>query len=610
MLHLHRRIITLSIICAVVGVVGLTVMREIRFARLQRRYAALQSRLVEELQSGGEPGFATANDTPHERFSDDRQARAGGTLDPSTVDRDAAAFFRAIDLLVAEHTRREETRARTELIGDGRFQAALEQAGLHVEEGSGPEVVLRRGTAPRFVITVQPDAVEIRAWDGTTVREPTFGAVSSAFLRTPVADEADAPERATDRVSGGAPGGDPGDRRPTDSDPGRTAVPDGSAAHSDDATDSLRDGDEPEATGLARVKRILDDPGFGSMLAHREIVASRRPRETDHFLYFELSHREAGVLGSFAVQRATGEIWLMDDGDVPIMSLRRAGEGTSAARRIRSSLSGQMPDMPESGLTVLLLGINEDVADSIMLAHVDPNRQRTHFFSLPRDLYFRGGRINQIYHRHGREQTTLHLSAITGMTIDHTIAVDMFAFVDVINILGGVTIELEEELIDPTYRVRDNGEWGTLYYPPGHHHLNGVEALRIARSRFTTTDFGRARRQQDIVDAIRGRIASLGIRDIGTLHTLIQRLMHYVDTDMDVIDALRAIARYGRFTDSTHHVLSTDNVLFSAWSALHFAGLTEDDVDEEYDRGAWILLPHDGDWDLIPRFIRGAIAGR
>lgn len=597
MLNPRRRITTITIISIIAVVVAFTIVREVRFARLQRRYAALQSRLVAEIQSGGERPVRSGGDAFDEHRSDSAVPSGDPAVEPPIVDRDAAAFFGAIDLLIAEHDRRVQARARAELVANDRFRTAVEQAGLHVEDGSGPELVLRHGSAPRFVVTIHPDAVETRSWDGSTVREATFGAVSSAFLRAPPA------------------GGTHGESESgTESPPADAGLPDAVADGPDEPDGSPQKPDEPagdgEAAGLARVERILNDPGFRSMLTHRDIVASRHPRETEQFLFFELSHPDAGVLGAFGVQRATGEIWLMDDGDVPIMSLRRAGESTASARRIRSSLSGPMPDMPESGLTVLLLGINEDVADSIMLAHVDPNRQRIHFFSLPRDLYYRGARINQIYYQHGREQTALELSAITGMTIDHTIAVDMFAFVDVINILGGVTIELEEELIDPTYRVRDNGVWGTLYFPPGSHHLNGVEALRIARSRFTTTDFGRARRQQDIVDAIRSRIASLGIRDIGTLHTLIQRLIHYVDTDMDVIDALSAVARYGRFTDSTHHVLSTDNVLFSAWTALHFAGLTEDDVDEDYDRGAWILLPHDGDWSLIPRFIRGSIADR
>ena len=89
----------------------------------------------------------------------------------------------------------------------------------------------------------------------------------------------------------------------------------------------------------------------------------------------------------------------------------------------------------------------------------------------------------------------------------------MFAFIDVINILDGIDVELSEDLVDPTYKVRNNGKWSTLYYKKGIHHVNGVEALRIARARHFTPVFSRDSRQQKILISIKNRFKEIGISD-------------------------------------------------------------------------------------------------
>ncbi len=60
---------------------------------------------------------------------------------------------------------------------------------------------------------------------------------------------------------------------------------------------------------------------------------------------------------------------------------------------------------------------------------------------------------------------------LSGLEINEYIIVDMFAFIDVINILDGIDVELSEDLVDPTYKVRNNGKWSTLYYKKGIHHV-------------------------------------------------------------------------------------------------------------------------------------------
>ena len=66
------------------------------------------------------------------------------------------------------------------------------------------------------------------------------------------------------------------------------------------------------------------------------------------------------------------------------------------------------------------------------------------------------------------------MTEVTGLKIDYYLSVDMYAFIDVVNALGGIDVTLDSEVRDPTYKiVRENGSEGTLYYPPGTYHLNG-----------------------------------------------------------------------------------------------------------------------------------------
>jgi len=223
--------------------------------------------------------------------------------------------------------------------------------------------------------------------------------------------------------------------------------------------------------------------------------------------------------------------------------------------------------------------------------------------SVPRDLYYRGRKINSLYRIYGPEYLVKTLSDITGLEIQDYIVIDMYAFIDVINILGGIDIYLEEALIDPTYRVKNDGTWGTLYYERGTHHLDGIESLRVARSRHYSSDFGRAERQQQIIWAIKDKIVSLGIHDMGKLYDLVQVLFEYIDTSLTPFEAVSMYKNFGSLETERSYVLNTDNVLYDTYSNVYFLEDKTIAEKEDYDKGAWILLPIDNNWDLIPWYV-------
>jgi anionic cell wall polymer biosynthesis LytR-Cps2A-Psr (LCP) family protein len=139
--------------------------------------------------------------------------------------------------------------------------------------------------------------------------------------------------------------------------------------------------------------------------------------------------------------------------------------------------------------------------------------------------------------------------------------VDMYAFRDIIDLMGGLDLTLEETLVDPTYRTCDNGVCSTLYYEAGVHHLNGTQALRVARSRHTTSDYSRAERQQLILEALQDKAKKLGLGDSVSLLKILKTILGSMDTDMSVQEAVGAYFKYQGFQIERGNVLSTANVL-------------------------------------------------
>jgi polyisoprenyl-teichoic acid--peptidoglycan teichoic acid transferase len=187
--------------------------------------------------------------------------------------------------------------------------------------------------------------------------------------------------------------------------------------------------------------------------------------------------------------------------------------------------------------------------------------------------------------------------------------VDMWAFIDVINILGGVEVTLEEALIDPTYRIRENGVWKTLHYRPGTHHLDGIAALRVARSRHTSDDFDRARRQQLVIAGIKDRFDKLGAGEVKTFYQLIQSLTAYVDTDFSPFELARLYLENRNMAVRTGGGLTTDNILVATYSNLLGTDKDEDDLDDDFYKGLWILVPKENNWKLIPWYIQQLTEG-
>jgi LCP family protein required for cell wall assembly len=157
--------------------------------------------------------------------------------------------------------------------------------------------------------------------------------------------------------------------------------------------------------------------------------------------------------------------------------------------------------------------------DSMMLVTVDPVAHTAGMLSIPRDLWveipgFEHGRINTAYFLGetyqlpggGPELAVSTVENVIGVPIDFYAVIDFTAFEEMINELGGLDMQVQEEIkICPISRP-------CRVLSPQSLHFNGADTLAYARARKTSGgDFDRAQRQQQVALAIRDKILNLNM---------------------------------------------------------------------------------------------------
>ncbi|NUM49423.1 MAG: LCP family protein, partial [Anaerolineales bacterium] len=189
---------------------------------------------------------------------------------------------------------------------------------------------------------------------------------------------------------------------------------------------------------------------------------------------------------------------------------------------------------PPGQINILLLGSDELPeeggfrTDSIMLVTLNPNLGTAHITSFPRDLYvyipgWTMQRINTALPMGGYELLAATFEYNLGVYPEHFVMLNFGGFVHGINSLGGLDIEVAEPLSDP---------WGAV--PAGLVHMDGNTALWYVRSRYTTSDFDRARRQQQVLVAVFEKLISLdAVKRVPELYDLYR---HNFITDLTLGD--------------------------------------------------------------------------
>ena len=174
-----------------------------------------------------------------------------------------------------------------------------------------------------------------------------------------------------------------------------------------------------------------------------------------------------------------------------------------------------------------------DLTDTNIIASIDQQTKTVSMLSVPRDLWvnpdrYEPSRINEVIRNvYGTltkkydmpEEEALkeairvlieELEQFTGVEIHQHALIDFQGFVQMVDAIEGIDVMVKQTIIDEAY---PDGNWGyeTFMITKGMQHLDGETALKFARSRHTTSDFSRSKRQQDVIEAIREKTLDLGV---------------------------------------------------------------------------------------------------
>lgn len=163
-------------------------------------------------------------------------------------------------------------------------------------------------------------------------------------------------------------------------------------------------------------------------------------------------------------------------------------------------------------------GKSKSRSDTIMLIRLDPQGKTVSMLSFPRDLYVdipacRGhsafsGRINEAFTECGQRGSLETVKQLTGIRINYMITVNFGGFVEIVDKLGGVYIDIDQRYFNDNSGLYGLDRFAAIDLHPGYQRLSGRKALGFVRYRHTDSDLYRNARQQEFVKAAKQQVSS------------------------------------------------------------------------------------------------------
>lgn len=326
-----------------------------------------------------------------------------------------------------------------------------------------------------------------------------------------------------------------------------------------------------------------------------------------------------------------------ENGRINVLLLGMRGEGVAGG--------GLLAD------TIMVLSIHPSVGKDGEAGY----QPKASLVSIPRDLWVQvpgkeeHRKINAVYalgrersETGGMEDMRTVVGTMTGLDIPYAITLNFQGFKDLVNAVGGVTIHLDAPFVEgvqfrgleqrcdlvkytvPSGNVevkkgvrRNNSVYyrhydlcfekitpsvmggfecgGDFRLPAGDNVLDGDKALCYSRSRDATSDFDRARRQQEIINLIRAKALSIGtLTDFSKVNAMLGSLGNNLRTNMEAWELKRLYELYKKIGDTAS---LTQKVLENSEEGMLYAP----EVNAE--RG-YVLLPRGENYDRIQDFFR------
>ena len=208
--------------------------------------------------------------------------------------------------------------------------------------------------------------------------------------------------------------------------------------------------------------------------------------------------------------------------------------------------------------TVLVMGVDSTIdglnknqafnGDTLILVTFNPDTLTATMFSIPRDMYVPIACNNNRYAKinssaaYGSSCVIRTVQKLTGIDIDYYVKINFRGVVDLVNALGGVTVNVEEpdfdydsahhNMVCEQNSNRSYGKNDLVCMNIGQQTLNGEQALAYARCRhlYAVSDIARNQHQQDIIEALAIKVRSL--KTLDEFQTVIDTVSRNIETNM------------------------------------------------------------------------------
>jgi len=165
-------------------------------------------------------------------------------------------------------------------------------------------------------------------------------------------------------------------------------------------------------------------------------------------------------------------------------------------------------------------------SDAMMLLSINKKKKSIILTSLLRDIYLnipgkKSNRLNAAYAIGGAKLLMETIEYNFRIKVDNYVSVDFFAFLEIIDAIGGVTVEVTEKELpllnkhirSMNLKLNEEADKDVLS-APGKHLLNGKQTLGYCRIRYIGTDFARTARQRKVMEQIFEKMKKAGLLNI------------------------------------------------------------------------------------------------
>ncbi len=279
-----------------------------------------------------------------------------------------------------------------------------------------------------------------------------------------------------------------------------------------------------------------------SNTTRKKIRVTKRKRRSKKRLFFMLAIAVVGILIVFNYG-----LNLLNKADDVVT------EAYESDGREKSELRDKIVDPKFDNVSILIMGVdssdkreNAESArtDALMLATLNKDDKSVKLISIPRDSYVyipEVGYEDKINHAHAFGGTKAAIETVENLfdiPVDYYLKVNFEAFIDVVEAIDGITVEVPYEFSEQDSKDRANA----IHLYAGLQDLNGEEALALARTRKLDNDIERGKRQQEIIKAIVDK--AISVSSVFKYDDMIEAMRGNLATNMRTSE-IKSFVSYG-----------------------------------------------------------------